>query len=82
MGESEKEKLQHEIIGENFKVDCDIEFSTEIDGSVRMVDGWFMPITEVERITNTRNEMIREAQDFYRAEGGDGFRPIHPSELW
>jgi midasin len=81
MGESEKEKLQREIIGEKFEVDCDMEFGAEVDGSGGMVDGWIMPITEVERITNARNEMTREAQDFYGAEEGDDLRPIHPSEL-
>jgi midasin len=81
MGEAEKENLETEVLGERFGVDCDLEYGLRDDGSVHVVDGWTMPMTEVQRVTEARNSMIRPGHDYYSAEEGDTARTIHPSEL-
>jgi midasin len=81
MCEAEKEKLETEVLGGRIEVDCHLEYGQEVDGSVKMIDGWVMPMLELKRVTDARNAMVSEPEDYYSAEEGDVTRPIHQSEL-
>ncbi|KAG6872267.1 hypothetical protein C0995_011404, partial [Termitomyces sp. Mi166 len=80
MGEAEREVMEREVLGEQFGVDCPIEYGTNIDGTRRETDGWLIPVLELQRIKETREKIACEKQDYYLNDGGP-VTPIQPSEL-
>ncbi|KAJ3919281.1 midasin nuclear AAA ATPase [Lentinula edodes] len=49
MGEAEREKWETATLGELYTVDCTLGYGDALDGSHLTIDGWLMPITELER---------------------------------
>ncbi|KAJ3856471.1 midasin nuclear AAA ATPase [Lentinula lateritia] len=49
MGEAEREKWETATLGELYTVDCTLSFGDALDGSQLTIDGWLMPIIELER---------------------------------
>ena len=80
MMEGERVKMEKEVLGKVSEVDCPISFGVELDGTATQVDGWIMPVLELERIAQGRNALL-ESQDFYSPEESDSSEPIHPAEL-
>jgi midasin len=81
MGEAEREKLEAQVIGEISEVDCQLEYDENVDGSREVVDGWIMPVLELNRIKEARNAIVLESHDYYTVEENEGFQPIHPLQL-
>ncbi|KAF8827835.1 hypothetical protein HHX47_DHR4000508 [Lentinula edodes] len=65
MGEAEREKWETATLGELYTVDCTLGYGDALDGSHLTIDGWLMPITELERVRSARNAIAIESQDFY-----------------
>jgi midasin len=82
MSEVAKEKLEAEVLGNKHEIDCHIEYGQDIDTSVKVIDGWILPLIEMKRVTDARNALVLESHDYYTVLEDDSTRPIHPSEVW
>ncbi|KAI0822070.1 midasin [Trametes gibbosa] len=80
MMEIERVKLESRIVGDVKGVNCLTHFSVNLDGTVREVDGWVLPILEAQRVSRARDALY-DAQDFYTYDENDSSEPIHPAEL-
>ncbi|KAJ7132921.1 midasin nuclear AAA ATPase [Mycena filopes] len=76
MGEAERETLERETLGDLCVIDCPLEYGRDVDGSVKRMDGWVLPVFEVQRIQEMRKGIVVNPQTFY--EGG-GMEPIELS---
>lgn len=65
MGESEREKLEQELLGER---ECFIEFGQNFDGTLTRVDAWILPIIEMRRIKDAREELATVPQEYYASD--------------
>lgn len=65
MGEAERTKIEVEVLGKACEEDCPIHYGEEVDGSERQIDGWLLPIVELERVQNARNDIISAPYDYY-----------------
>ncbi|KAF8073543.1 midasin nuclear AAA ATPase [Lyophyllum atratum] len=81
MGEAEREVMEKEVLGEPYGVDCQMEYGTDVDGSRKEVDGWIMPVVELQRVKDTREKIAQEDHGYYDVGEGESFSPIQPSEL-
>jgi hypothetical protein len=81
MCEAEQEKLERQVLGEICGVDCQIGCGQDVDGTLQESDGWLLPVLEIKRITDARNALIIEPQDFYSVGEGDLGPPLTPSDL-
>jgi midasin len=81
MSEAQREKLETEVLGEVCGVDCQIDFGENVDGSAKVVDGWLLPVLEIQRITDARNALVTEPQDFYSFQEGERSPFLTPSDL-
>jgi midasin len=79
MGEVDREKLEKQVLGETCGIDCQVECGQDIDGTIKEFDGWLLPVLEIKRITDARNALITDLQDFYSVEDGPS---VTPSDLW
>jgi midasin len=82
MSEVEREKLDRQILGDICGVDCQIECGQDVDGTVKQLDGWLLPVLEIKRIVDARNALITEPQDFYSADDGNLGSSLTSSDLW
>ncbi|KAI9068715.1 midasin [Trametes sanguinea] len=73
-------KLEKEIVGDVQEVDCPVKYAINLDGTVREVDGWVLPVLEMERISRARDALLDD-EGFYVYEESDSSEPIHPAEL-
>ena len=73
-------KMEKEVLGEVSTVDCPLAYGVSQDGTVRVVDGWIVPVLELERVTHARDAFLR-AGDYYLSHDSDSSEPIHPAEL-
>lgn len=71
MGEDEREKLDKEVLGEICGGDCRIGYGENVSGSPKEIDGWLLPVLEIQRATDSRNALVTEPQDFYSFQDGD-----------
>ncbi|KAF5382460.1 hypothetical protein D9615_002742 [Tricholomella constricta] len=81
MGEAEREVMEKDVLGEPYGVDCQMEYGTNVDGSRVEVDGWIMPVIELQRIKNTRENIAQEDHGYYTVEQGETTSPMQPTEL-
>jgi len=81
MGEEERCNLEREILGEPCGVDCNLNYGQNVDGSVKEVDGWLLPVLEVRRVQQERESIVSEQLDFYSREGGDDIFLIETKDL-
>ncbi|KAJ3798746.1 P-loop containing nucleoside triphosphate hydrolase protein [Lentinula aff. detonsa] len=80
MGETERKKWEEATLGELYTLDCPLGYGDALDGSQVTIDGWLMPILELERVRSARNAIVTESQDFYSSDTGNA-QPIKASEL-
>lgn len=78
MGESEREALEAEALGE---VECPLHYSHEIDGTSRQVDAWVLPVHEVQRIRATREDLLVTKFDYFSTDDGGLAEPIEPRDM-
>ena len=71
MGEEERCNLEREILGEPCSVDCNLNYGQNVDGSLKEVDGWLLPVLEVRRVQEERESIVSEQLDFYSRAGGN-----------
>lgn len=81
MGEEERCNLEREILGEPCSVDCNLNYGQNVDGSVKEVDGWLLPVLEVRRVQQERESIVSEQLDFYSREGGNDTFLIETKDL-
>lgn len=81
MGEAERLKIERTIFGEPCGVDCPLKYSSNLDGTVRELDGWIMPVIEVNRVREKREEIATNKINFYSHEEMDGSLQIQNSDL-
>lgn len=81
MGEAERGKIEREVLGEPCGVDCQLDYGKNIDGSRKEVDGWIMPVIELQRIKDMRQEIQNQAQDYYGTDEGELPSRIDAAEL-
>lgn len=81
MSEAQREKLEKDVLGEVCGADCEIDFGENVDGSAKVVDGWLLPVLEIQRITDARNALVTEPQDFYSFQEGERGPSLTPSDL-
>lgn len=82
MGEAEREKMERKVLGEICGVDCQLDYGQSIDGSRKEVDGWIMPVIELERVRDMRQDMVSTKYDYFTMEEGNPSPPINASDLW
>jgi midasin len=82
MGEAEREKLEKQVLGELCGVDCQVGCGQDADGTMKELDGWLLPVLEIKRITDARNSLVTERQDYYSMGEGDPCSSLTPSDLW
>lgn len=82
MGDAERENLEKQVLGEICGVDCQIGCGQDIDGTTKEFDGWLLPVLEVKRITDARNALVTEPQDYYGMEEGDPSPSLTDFDLW
>lgn len=80
MGEAEREALEREILGEPCGVDCQVEYGQSVNGSKKEVDGWIIPVIELNRIKDTREEIGQQQHDYYNNDG-ESITAIQTAEL-
>ncbi|RDB14764.1 Midasin [Hypsizygus marmoreus] len=81
MGEAERGVMEREVLGETCGVDCQMDFGQGLDGTRTEVDGWIMPVLELRRVQDAREEIIEKSHDYYHVEEGEIFSPTHSSDL-
>lgn len=79
MAEVERVQLETQVLGEPGVVECLLSYGQNIDGSRITIDGWLMPVLELQRIHQGRN-YIAAGSDFYSFEG-DKLQSLTNSDL-
>ncbi|KAH0831978.1 midasin [Lanmaoa asiatica] len=79
MAEVERVQLETRILGEPGVVECPLSYGQNIDGSRITVDGWLMPVLELERVHRGCNS-VAAGSDFYLFEG-DRIQPLTNGDL-
>lgn len=82
MSELSREKLEKQVLGERAEVDCQIGYCEDVNGIRQEVDGWLLPLLEIKRVTDAKNSLITEPQDFYSVDEGDVGSYLASSDLW
>lgn len=81
MGEAERIKIERRIIGEPFKDDFGVILGQNLDGTKAEVDGWMLPVLELQRIREEREELVTLVDGFYSQEEADESARIQDSDL-
>ena len=71
MAEAERIKLERRVIGEPFTVDFSIPLGQNMDGTTNEVDGWMLPVVELRRVQEEREEIVTQLDDFYSHEANE-----------
>lgn len=70
MAEVERVRLEARVLGEPGMIECPLSYGYNVDGSRITVDGWLMPVLELERIYRARSSLA-DGPDFYSLEGDE-----------
>jgi midasin len=81
MSEAEREKLEIEIFGSTWEVDCKIGFGEDTDGRREEIDGWLLPALEGKRIIDARNAFLQDSQEYYVFDDGNELQAINLTDL-
>ena len=76
MSEAEREKLETTLIGSMAHVECPLEFGLDRHGRTNVIDGWLLPVTETQRIHDSRNAIATDTRDFSMGQGDVSIRPF------
>ncbi|KAJ3554859.1 hypothetical protein NM688_g2884 [Phlebia brevispora] len=80
MLEAERTKLEKDIVGDIESTELSIPYGTSLDGTVQVIDGWLLHMTETARLMDARNELLTP-QNYYSHDTSDPIEPIHLAEL-
>ena len=64
MAEVERVRLEARVLGQPGMTDCPLSYGRNIDGGRITIDGWLMPVLELERIHRGRDS-IAAGSNFY-----------------
>lgn len=78
MAEVERVQLEARVLGQPGVVDCPLSYGQNVDRSRIIIDGWLMPVLELERIHRVRNSVA--GSDFYSFDV-DRSQPLANSDL-
>ncbi|KAH9065293.1 midasin [Lactarius vividus] len=78
MSELEREKLENTLVGSMATAECPLEFGVDVCERVITVDGWLLPVIEMQRIYDARGAIAADTRDFSMGQS-DTF--IQPSDL-
>jgi hypothetical protein len=81
MSEAEREKLETEVLGAIWEVDCQICCGEDLDGKTQEMDGWLLPALESKRVIDARNAILQDHQEHYFSEGSDESQTINMADL-
>lgn len=81
MPESEREKLETQLLGGLAETECAVDYGESADGTQQKIDGWLLPVEEVQRVADARNAVAYETHHFYDYPEREDPLPIHASEL-
>lgn len=79
MAEVERVQLEVRVLGEPGVVESPLSYGQNIEGSRITIDGWLLPVLEVQRIHQSRNSVVT-GSDFYSFEG-DNVQPLTNDDL-
>lgn len=82
MGEEERCNLEREILGEPCGVECPFYYGQDPNGLDVKVDGWILPVVELKRIQQEREDIITNAAEYFLQEGFDGSLRLESCDLW
>ena len=80
MIEGERVKIEKELVGDWMKADCTIQYGSSLDGTIQMLDGWLLHMTEAARLLDARNELLKP-QNYYASDENNSFGPLQTKEL-
>lgn len=69
MSELEREKLENTVVGSMATTECPLEFEVDVCGRVITIDGWLLPIIEMQRIYDARSAIATDTREFSMGKG-------------
>ncbi|KAH9179366.1 midasin [Lactarius sanguifluus] len=78
MSELEREKLENALVGSMATAECPLEFGADVCERVVTIDGWLLPVIEMQRIYDARSAIVVDTREFSMGQS-DTF--IQPSDL-
>ena len=81
MSEAEREKLETEVLGPIWEVDCQLHYGEDVDGKTQKIDGWLLPALESKRVIDARNAIIQDHQEYYIFDEGEEPQTISIADL-
>ncbi|PFH53375.1 hypothetical protein AMATHDRAFT_1433 [Amanita thiersii Skay4041] len=84
MGEAGREELEREVLGgKPFESECPLDYGRRLDGKSWVVDGWLLPVLEVERVREWRSEVLQAVtrEEYYVWEDGEKIEEISVTDL-
>ncbi|SRR6266404_349728 len=77
MGELEREKLENTLVGTMATAECPLEIKEDISGRVITIDGWLLPVVEMQRIYDARSAIAADTRDFSMGESEKFIQPFN-----
>lgn len=81
MGEAERIKVERSIIGEPFMNDFSIIIEQDLDGMTKKVDGWMLPVIELRRVREEREELTLVEGFYFQEQANEVVASIQDSDL-
>ena len=75
MSELEREKLENTLVGPMATAECPLEFVDDC-GRIITIDGWLLPVIEMQRIYDARSAIATDARDFYMGQSDKSIQPF------
>lgn len=76
MSELEREKLENTLVGPMATAECPLEFEVDDCGRVITVDGWLLPVIEMQRIYDARSAIAADARGFSMGQSDTSIQPF------
>ncbi|KAI9443340.1 midasin [Lactarius indigo] len=81
MSELEREKLENSLVGSMATAECPLEFGIDVCERVITIDGWLLPVIEMQRIYDARCAIAADTWDFSMRQSGQFIEPSDLSPL-
>lgn len=76
MGEAQRNDIERDVLGEICGIEC-LLYYADVDNTPEYVDGWIMPVIEIQRIKDARMSIATSSQSYFA-----NMASIQPSDLW
>ena len=76
MGELEREKLENTSVGSMAATECPLEFGVDDCGGVITIDGWLLPVIEMQRIYDARSAIAADTRAFSMGQNEKFIQPF------